>query len=109
MSCESWKHDKLHYRVRGWGTGAAHHGGSSGADGRCSVAWRVIFRDRARLARLWARGGEPAICAIEAFADSFGPCGYSTRLGSTIVGFSLGGAVALEMALQRPDAVPGLL
>jgi len=48
-------------------------------------------------------------CTIESFADSLWSLLDSLKVTKTnIVGFSLGGAVALEMALQRPAAVPRL-
>jgi pimeloyl-ACP methyl ester carboxylesterase len=104
---------KLHYRIRGVGEPVLliHGLGSSGADWALQVSalesgFRVIVPDLPGCGHSERRSGA---CAIESFADILW-----TLLDDlnepriNIVGFSLGGAVALEMALQRPDAVPSL-
>ncbi len=100
----------LHYLERGRGEPLLliHGLGSTGADWAFQVPalerrFRVIVPDLpgcGHSAR--PRGG----CSIANFAASL--WALSDHLGESrinIVGFSMGGAVALEMALQRPDAV----
>lgn len=103
----------LHYLVRGSGEPLLliHGLGSSGADWAFQMPvlephFRVIVPD------LPGSGHSPAPIggyAIEASARAL--WALLDRLEfrrANIVGFSLGGAVALEMALQRPAAVPRL-
>jgi pimeloyl-ACP methyl ester carboxylesterase len=104
---------KLHYRVRGVGEPVLliHGLGSSGADWALQVSalagdFPVIVPDLPGCGHSERR---TSICAIEAFADSlWSLVDDLDEARVNIVGFSLGGAVALEMALQRPDAVPRL-
>jgi 3-oxoadipate enol-lactonase len=104
---------ELHYLVRGSGEPVLliHGLGSSGADWSFQVAalelrYRVIVPDL------------PGSGHSSPPRDGFSIAGFARSLwallGSlgvvrtNIVGFSLGGAVALEMALQRPASVPRL-
>ncbi len=88
------------------------HGlGSSGADWAFQVSaleggFRVIVPDLPGCgsSQRASRG-----CAIDSFADSlWSLVDELDEPRVNIVGYSLGGAVALEMALQRPHAVPRL-
>jgi pimeloyl-ACP methyl ester carboxylesterase len=100
---------RLHYLVRGAGEPVLliHGLGSSGADWAFQVpalepAFQVIVPD------LPGCGHSPraAACSVHAWAESLWV--LLDALGAArpnLVGFSLGGAVALEMALQRPAAV----
>ena len=103
----------VHYRVRGVGEPVLliHGLGSSGADWSLQVSaleggFRVIVPDLPGCGSSQRPSGG---FAIDSFADSL--WSLVDRLDEpavNIVGFSLGGAVALEMALQRPHAVPRL-
>lgn len=103
----------LYYRVRGKGENLLliHGLGSSGADWEFQVRalerrFRVIVPD------LPGCGFSSAIEGnfnISDFAQSlWGLLDHLKIAKINIVGFSLGGAVALEMTLQRPDNVPRL-
>jgi pimeloyl-ACP methyl ester carboxylesterase len=88
------------------------HGlGSSGADWALQVSalegrFRVIVPD---LPGCGHSGNLPYGCSIADFAASLWALLDQLVISSpNIVGYSLGGAVALEMALQRPDDVPRL-
>jgi 3-oxoadipate enol-lactonase len=104
--------DEPNLRVRCFGSGESvvllHGLGSSGDDwafqvGPLAAAFHVVVPD------LRGCGGSPVTsgpCSIAGFADDVWR--LLDRLGVTrasLVGFSMGGAVALEMALQRPHAV----
>ena len=103
----------LHYLVRGSGLPVLliHGLGSSGADWAFQVSaletrFRVIVPDLPGCGHSDAPSHGPH---IESFAT--GLWALMDHLQETqvnIVGFSLGGAVALEMALQRPASVPRL-
>ena len=104
-------HDRpLHFLERGSGSPLLliHGLGSSGADWALQVRalearFRIIVPD------LPGCGYSSALrdgCSIAALAASL--WALLDRLGigrPNIVGYSLGGAVGLEMALQRPDSV----
>ena len=103
----------MYYLERGCGSPLLliHGLGSSGADWALQVSalearFRVIVPDLPGCGHSSAlRGG----CSIAELATSL----WSLLDGlaivrPNIVGYSLGGAVALEMALQRPDSVPRL-
>jgi 3-oxoadipate enol-lactonase len=101
---------KLHYLERGRGEPLLliHGLGSSGADWALQVPdlearFRIIVPD------LPGSGHSAALrdgCSIERLAASiWALCDHLGAERINIVGFSLGGAVALEMALTRPDAV----
>lgn len=105
---------RLHYLTRGHGADVMliHGLGSSGADWAFQVPaletrYRVILPD--------LRGSGHSSCpsgpySIEQFARDLWALADSLGAGEVaLVGFSLGGAVALEMALQRPDRVPRLV
>jgi 3-oxoadipate enol-lactonase len=100
----------LHYLERGRGEPLVliHGLGSSGADWALQVAdleggFRVIVPD------LPGSGHSAPLrqgCSIEGLAASiWALCEHLGAPQINIVGFSLGGAVGLEMALQRPGAV----
>jgi pimeloyl-ACP methyl ester carboxylesterase len=103
----------LHYLVRGSGEPVLliHGLGSSGCDWALQVPaletrFQTIVPDLPGCGHSTAAQGESSI------AD-FAAClwGLLDHLGHervNIIGFSLGGAVALEMALQRPQSVPRL-
>jgi pimeloyl-ACP methyl ester carboxylesterase len=106
--------ESLHYRVRGRGECVLllHGLGSSGAD------WELQIRALQRQFRLivpdlpGSGHQTPASekCSIPGFAATL--WALLDHLGVarvSVIGFSLGGAVALEMALQRPDSVPRLV
>lgn len=103
----------LSYRVRGQGEPLLliHGLGSSGADWEPQVRalerrFRVIIPD---LPGTGSSSPMPAGFKIADVAETL--WAFLDHLGVGIVniaGFSLGGAVGLEMALQRPDAVPRL-
>jgi 3-oxoadipate enol-lactonase len=103
----------LHYLERGQGEAVVliHGLGSSGADWAFQVAvlesrYRVIVPD------LPGSGhSEPPVegYSIEAFAAGLWRLLDHLSISNThLVGFSLGGAVALEMAASRPNSVPRL-
>ncbi len=103
----------LHYLERGRGTPLLliHGLGSSGADWAFQVRalegrFRVIVPD------LPGCGHSSALrdgCSIAGFSASLWALLDRLEIGQpNIVGYSLGGAVALEMALQRPESVPRL-
>jgi pimeloyl-ACP methyl ester carboxylesterase len=103
----------LHYLERGSGQPLLliHGLGASGADWAMQVAalegrFRVIVPD---LPGCGHSGAITEDCSIPSLAASLwrlldSLCGSPVN----IIGFSLGGAVALEMALQRPACVPRL-
>jgi 3-oxoadipate enol-lactonase len=103
----------LYYRVRGKGENLLliHGLGCSGADWECQVRalerrFRVIVPD------LPGSGFSSPIEGdfnISDFAQTLWALVDHLKIPQTnIVGFSLGGAVALEMTLQRPESVPRL-
>jgi 3-oxoadipate enol-lactonase len=101
----------LHYLERGRGEPLLliHGLGSSGADWAWQVAalerrFRVIVPDLPGSGHSAPPGGA---CSIEGFARSLWALCDHLDAGTAIniVGFSLGGAVSLEMALQRPANV----
>jgi pimeloyl-ACP methyl ester carboxylesterase len=100
----------LHYLERGRGEPLLliHGLGSSGADWSWQVAaleskFRVIVPDLPGSGHSPPPNGE---CSIEGFARSlWALCDHLGAGTVNIVGFSLGGAVSLEMALQRPESV----
>jgi pimeloyl-ACP methyl ester carboxylesterase len=104
---------RLHYRSHGHGEPVMliHGLGSSGADWGLQVpalraGHRVIVPDLPGCGLSERHAGN---CDIERFARDL--WALLDRLGEArtdIVGYSLGGAVALEMALQRPQSVPRL-
>lgn len=104
----------LHYLVRGRGEPLLliHGLGSSGADWAFQVAafekkFRVIIPDLPGSGHsLPPPGGE---YTMGGFATALWALLDHLEIPRTnIIGFSMGGAVALEMAAQRPDAVPRL-
>lgn len=103
----------LYYLVRGRGQPLllVHGLGASGADFAYQVRalegqFRVIVPD---LPGCGHSGPLDPDCSIENFATALWRLLDHLEIPRTsIMGFSLGGAVALEMALQRPDAVPRL-
>lgn len=104
----------LHYRVRGRGECLLllHGLGSSGADWELQI--RALERQFRVIAPDLPAGSNGATasgrCTIPALADSLWSLMDHLRVERVnVIGFSLGGAVALEMALQRPDRVPRLV
>ena len=103
----------LHYLERGAGRPLLliHGLGSSAADWAFQVA-ALESRFRVTVPDLPGNGHSDALpggYGIADFAAALWALEDSLGIGSTdIVGFSLGGAVAIEMALQRPGAVPRL-
>lgn len=103
----------LYYRVRGQGENLLliHGLGSSGADWEVQVRalekrFRVIVPDLPGSGFSSAMEGD---FTISDFAGTLWTLLDHLKVSKTnIAGFSLGGAVALEMALQRPDGVPRL-
>jgi pimeloyl-ACP methyl ester carboxylesterase len=103
----------LHYLVRGAGEPALliHGLGSSGADWAFQVPaleprFQVIVPDLPGCGHSPRSGAEHS---VRAWADSLWMLLDALAVSRpNIVGFSLGGAVALEMALQRPESVPRL-
>jgi len=104
---------RMHYLERGQGapTVLIHGLGSSGADWAFQAPalaphGRIIVPDLSGCGHSSApeRGYSVAAWAAETWAmlDALGV------QSPNLVGFSMGGAVALEMALQRPEAVPRL-
>jgi 3-oxoadipate enol-lactonase len=100
----------LHYLERGRGEPLVliHGLGSSGADWALQVpalegGFRLIVPDLPGSGHSAPpRGG----CTIEGLATSlWALCDHLGATRINIVGFSLGGAVGLEMALQRPESV----
>jgi pimeloyl-ACP methyl ester carboxylesterase len=104
----------LHYLVRGAGEPLLliHGLGSSGADWAFQLpaleaGFRVIVPDLPGSGHSDPPAGR---YTIEGFAEGLWALLDELALSSaSIVGFSLGGAVALEMALQRPGCVPRLV
>jgi 3-oxoadipate enol-lactonase len=100
----------LHYLQRGAGEPLLliHGLGSSGADWAWQVAelerkFRVIVPDLPGSGHSVPLGGN---CSIEGLASSLWALCDHLDLGAlNVVGFSLGGAVGLEMALQQPERV----
>jgi len=102
----------LYYRVRGKGENLLliHGLGCSGADWEVQVRalerrFRVVIPD------LPGSGysSSPDKYDIADFAEAlWGLLDHLNIARTNIAGFSFGGAVALEMALQRPDCVPRL-
>jgi 3-oxoadipate enol-lactonase len=105
--------ESLHYRVCGRGEYVLliHGLGSSGADWELQARalqrhFRVITPD---LPGSGYSKPPQGACSIAGFAATLWALLDHLRIARiNIVGFSLGGAVALEMALQRPDSVPRL-
>lgn len=106
--------ESLHYRIRGRGECLLllHGLGSSGADWELQARvleqqFRVIVPD---LPGSGHRTPASEKCSIPGFAETLWSLLDHLRIARvSVVGFSLGGAVALEMALQRPDSVPRLV
>lgn len=104
----------VHYSTTGNGEAVLliHGLGSSGADWAFQVAalesrFRVITPDLPGSGRSKALAGAPGIAEL---AQSLWSLMDELHIVSVnIAGFSLGGAVALEMALQRPAHVPKLM
>jgi len=104
----------LHYLVRGAGEPVLliHGLGSSGADWAFQVPplegrFRVIIPD---LPGCGHSAPPPAGFSIEGLAEALWSMLDGLEMSRVnLVGFSLGGAVALEMALQRPGSVPRLV
>jgi 3-oxoadipate enol-lactonase len=105
--------EALHYRLRGRGEYLLliHGLGSSGADWEWQARalehhFRVLTPD------LPGSGYSPPICGKYSIADMarslWALLDHLQASRVNIIGFSLGGAVALEMALQRPQCVPRL-
>lgn len=113
MSLFFHQRPSLYYLVRGHGEPLLllHGLGASGADYAHHVRalegqFRVIVPDFPGCGH---SGPLRPDCSIETFAASMWLLLDHLEIAKTsIMGFSLGGAVALEMALQRPDAVPRL-
>jgi pimeloyl-ACP methyl ester carboxylesterase len=112
MAQMMYEGNPLHYLERGRGEPVVliHGLGSSGAD----WAWQVLAleqRFRLIVPDLPGSGHSAAMrhCSIERFARALWALMDRLKLERvSLVGFSLGGAVALEMALQRPEAVARL-
>jgi 3-oxoadipate enol-lactonase len=104
---------RLYYRVRGSGEYLLliHGLGSSGADWECQVRaleqrFRVIVPDLPGCGFSTALEGDFSISDL---ANTLWTLLDHLKVPTiNIAGFSLGGAVALEMALQRPHCVPRL-
>ena len=104
---------EIHYDQHGEGPPVLllHGLGSSGADWAFQLP---ALRSQYRLIVPDLRGsglsGKPAgPYAIDQFAgDLWALLDHLQLTQCQLIGFSLGGAVALEMALQRPEAVPSL-
>jgi len=106
-------HAPIHYRCYGEGRPVLliHGLGGSGADWVLQIPalerrFRLIVPDLPGCgASAPPRGG----CSVAGFAETLWSLLDDLNVRQTdIVGFSMGGAVALEMALQRPAAVPRL-
>lgn len=105
--------ETLHYLERGAGDALLllHGLGSSGADWAMQVAalenrYRLIIPD---LPGCGHSSSLVANCSIGSIAASlWALLDHLKASPVNVIGFSLGGAVALEMALQRPDCVPRL-
>jgi pimeloyl-ACP methyl ester carboxylesterase len=104
---------KLHYLVRGAGEPVVliHGLGSCGGDWAFQVA-ALEGRFKTVVPDLPGSGHSTTAAdgyCIRGFARSlWGLLDHLELLRPNLVGFSMGGAVALEMALQRPDCVPRL-
>jgi len=103
----------MHYLERGAGAATVliHGLGSSGADWAFQVPvlaefGRIIVPDLAGCGHS-SRPEQPYSVAAWA-AETWALLGALGVHEPNLVGFSMGGAVALEMALQRPQAVPRL-
>jgi pimeloyl-ACP methyl ester carboxylesterase len=104
----------LHYLIRGAGEPVLliHGLGSSGADWAFQVPplesrFRVVVPD---LPGCGHSAPPNSGFSIHGFAEAlWGMLEALNAPQANLVGFSLGGAVALEMALQRPAAVPRLV
>jgi 3-oxoadipate enol-lactonase len=103
----------LHYRQRGDGQPVLliHGLGCSGADWALQIAalerrFRLIVPD---LPGCGSSAPPPGPYSIEGFASALWSLLNELQVAKiNIVGFSMGGAVALEMALQSPARVPRL-
>jgi pimeloyl-ACP methyl ester carboxylesterase len=103
----------VHYLLRGHGEALLmiHGLGSSGADWAMQVPalerrFRLIVPD---LPGCGHSGGLPENCSIGDMASClWALLDHLDIARPNIVGFSLGGAVGLEMSLQRPESVPRL-
>lgn len=104
---------RLHYMTRGGGEPLLllHGLGSSGADWGFQMA-ALVSHFRLIVPDLPGCGHSPPLvgqCSIAALAESMWSLLDGIGVANpNIVGFSLGGAVGLEMALQRPGEVPRL-
>lgn len=103
----------LHYRIRGHGEYLmlVHGLGSSGADWELQARilegqFRVIVPDLPGSGYSAPLGSRYTIAALAQSLWALLDHLHASRVN--IVGFSLGGAVGLEMALQRPECVPRL-
>jgi 3-oxoadipate enol-lactonase len=103
----------LHYLVRGRGEALLllHGLGASGADWAMQVRalegqFRVIVPDLPGFGHSGPLRSDGSIANFAALLWAL--LDHLAIPRSNIVGFSLGGAVALEMALQRPESVPRL-
>jgi 3-oxoadipate enol-lactonase len=106
--------DRLHYRLRGHGQALLllHGLGCSGADWELQARalerrFRVIVPDLPGNGHSSPPSAGYSIAGIAATIWALLDHLHLAQIN--IVGFSLGGAVALEMALQRPEAVPRLV
>lgn len=105
--------ESLHYRVRGRGACVLliHGLGSSGADWELQA--RVLARSFRVIVPDLPGSGTSALlesrCSIAGFAETLWAMLDHLRVERVnIIGFSMGGAVALEMALRHPNRVPRL-
>ena len=104
----------IHYLVRGCGEPLLliHGLGASGADWAYQVRAlegqnQLIIPDLPGCGHSGALGKDSSIEGFAAVLWALVDCLHLPAIN--IMGFSLGGAVALEMALQRPGAVPRLV
>lgn len=105
---------ELHYRVQGTGpTLMLVHGlGSSGADWAFQASalaehFRVVMPDLRGSGRSAAAQGPESVAQLA--DDLWRLLDHLDAESVQLMGFSLGGAVATEMALQRPDDVQRLM